>query len=253
MSYNQNKFNTDLLLAKIEDNIEISKIRKSVVYTSFLYEEEQAIVLDFLNRNKVNYMFFGGYKEAQRKMLATFINSVDILQDDFPIVALEFTYKKEYNLSHRDFLGALMALGLKREVIGDILIDKGRTIVFIKSELQEYINTQIQKIGNVGVNINVAKNLDLPIIENTIEKIYTISSLRLDNIVSAILNISRDKSSKLIKSGFVNVNHIIKDNISYVLCEKNTITIRGKGKFFIEEIKGVSKKGKIKIIIKHYC
>ncbi len=253
MSYNQSKFNIEILSAKIQDNIILVNQKQNEVYTSFLYEEEQAVALNILKQAKVDFMFYGGFEDAQRKVLGVFNKNFQSVLDNFPIVPLEFIYKKEYNLSHRDFLGSLMAIGIKREVVGDILIESGRAIVFVKQEMVSYIKTQITKIGRVGVDINTADNSNLPVINNITEKMYTISSLRLDNIVSAVSLESRDKSAKLIKSGFVNVNHITKENVSFNVSQDDIITIKGKGKFVISEIKGLSKKGKIKINIKHYC
>ena len=252
MSSAKNKYSNELLIAKTQDAILLAQQRKNAVYTSFLYEEEQALITSVLKKQKAEYMFFGGYSNAQRKILGIFPKEKVVNNKNFPIIALEFIYKAEYNLKHRDFLGSLMSTGIKREIIGDIITENGKSIVFVKKEMQEYIKTQIIKIGNVAVNIKNADLKNLPKPSDLKSKTHTVSSLRLDNILSTITGESREKSVKTIKFGLVSVNHLQQTQVSFNVKENDVVTIKGKGKFIIGENLGLSKKGKIKIIIKNY-
>ena len=195
-----------------------------------------------------NYSFFGGYENSERKVLGLFFDNVT----DFPVSAIEFHYRNCDKLTHRDFLGALMSLGIERETVGDILVEDGRTIVFVKSELKEYIISQIFKIGNVGVKITEANLDDLPQGRGFEENFYTVSSLRLDNIISAITGLSREKTKTLILSGSVSLNFISTQNVSCFLKDGDTLTVRGKGKYVLNGILGETRKGRIKISVIHF-
>lgn len=197
-----------------------------------------------------NYAFFGGFENSERKMLGIFFDDIDY--GDFPLSAVEFKYRKCDTLTHRDFLGSLMSLGIERDTVGDILVDNGRCVVFVKSELKDYIVSQIFKIGRIGVKITDADLTDLPKGRGTEEKSYTVSSLRLDNIVAAVTGLSRDKTSKVILSGDVSLNFKTEQNVSRLLKQGDTFTIRGKGKFSLDTVSGVTKKGRLKISVIYF-
>lgn len=235
-----------LVLSKAKDTIALSEKRTTPCFYGFLNEHQAQLIKDSLYIDD-NCRFWGGYEDATRVMFG-----VNASCADFPISAVKFVYKKEYKLSHRDFLGSLMALGIERSIVGDILTFSGETVVFVKSELAQYIVDSISKIGRVGVNSLVfdTKNFDYVNEFDVIDT--TVSSLRLDVFVSAICSLSRDKSQKLIKSDLVSVNHKIVNSVSKCVCVGDVITIRKFGKFVFAEENGFSKKGKLRISVKHF-
>ncbi len=242
-----NSVEDKLVLAKAYDAIELSQKRFSPCFLGFLNEHEAAFLKSNLNLYNCNY-FWGGYSDAVRVIFGANVFS----NEDFPIVALRFDYKAEYKLSHRDFLGSLMALGIERATVGDILIFDSHTIVFVKKEIVDFVETQITKIGKVGVKIS---HVDCGMIEykNEFDTLsFSLSSLRLDVFVSAVCSLSREKSLRLIKSDLVSVNHSIENNISKTLKVNDVITIRKFGKFVFADNCGFSKKGKIRIEVKHF-
>lgn len=196
-----------------------------------------------------SYSFYGGYESAERKVLC-----LDFYEDnaEFPISALEFKFRAADKLTHRDFLGALMSLGIERETVGDILVEDGRAVAFVKSEIEDYVKSQISKIGSAGVKITDADIKSLPKGRGVEEKSLIVSSLRLDNIVAAISGLSREKTKTLILSGNVTLNFAECTNISKTVCENDTLTVRGKGKFKINGVMGETKKHRIRISIIHY-
>lgn len=241
-----------LLIARLEDLIASSAKKQFPSFMGFLNEQEISVLLQYLKKSNINnYRFFGGYENSDRCLLG--LSHGDYIEDYYyPITGISFTYKPEYKLSHRDFLGSLMGLGLKREAIGDILIGDGYTVAFVKNEIKNYVLSQIQKVGSVGILVEEWDNYTLPI-KNEYENIScTISSARLDNIVSALVPLSREKSATLIKQGMVCVNSILTDNISYNVKTGDKLSIRGKGKFIIGEFSGVTKKGRLKLIVQKY-
>ena len=238
-----------LFYSKLDDAVYLCNTRQKPYFLSFLSERKQAIAKNYLNSIYFeNYSFFGGYENSERKVLGLFFDNVT----DFPVSAIEFHYRNCDKLTHRDFLGALMSLGIERETVGDILVEDGRAIVFVKSELKEYIISQIFKIGNVGVKFTEANLDDLPQGRGFEENFYTVSSLRLDNIISAITGLSREKTKTLILSGSVSLNFISTQNVSCFLKDGDTLTVRGKGKYVLNGILGETRKGRIKISVIHF-
>lgn len=235
-----------LLLSKAYDAIALSERTGCPRFLGFLNEHE----LSYLRANispKRDVSYFGGYPDAVRVMLGAAADEYS-----FPIVALEFSYKPEFDLRHRDFLGSLMALGLRRETIGDILCEKGRAVAFVRDDIVDFILSQVDKIGRVGVKIAYADLTDLPVPDDTEELSFTLSSLRLDAFVAAVTNLSRDKAARLIKSELVMIDHVISTDVSKPLSVGATVTIRKYGKYVLSEDAGLTRKGRLRISVKHF-
>lgn len=242
--------NDEFFYSKLDDAIDLCYIRQKPYFFSFLSERRQAVAEKYLKSVGFNnFEFFGGFDGSERKILGLFC---DEKSADFPISALEFRYRMCDKLTHRDFLGALMSLGIERETVGDILVEDGRCIVFVKSELKDYITSQIVKIGNTGVRIGNSDLSKLPQGRGVENLASTVSSLRLDNIVSAVTGLSREKTKTLILSGNISHNFIQTQNISQLVREGDSLTIRGKGKYVLNAVLGTTKKGRIRISLIHY-
>lgn len=240
-----------LFCSKLDDAVELCLTRQKPYFFSFISERKQVVAEDYLKSIYFeNFAFFGGYENSERKVLGLFFD--EPCNDDFPVSPIVFKYRKCDKLSHRDFLGALMSLSIEREAVGDILVGEGRCVVFVKSELKDYITTQISKIGNVGFSFEEFKESDLPEGRGKEEKVYIVSSLRLDNVVAAISGLSREKTKALILSGCVGVNFVPTQNVSQTLKNETTLTIRGRGKFILNGVLGETKKNRIRISVLHY-
>lgn len=240
-----------LLLSRIDDAISLSITRQKPYFIAFMSERKQAAALSYLRQLRCeDYLFYGGYEDSERKMLGIFYDEKDIKK--FPVSAVEFKFRPCDKLSHRDFLGALMALGIERETVGDILIEDGRCVVFVKTEIKDYIASQISKIGNVGVIVKEADLELLPQGRGREEKFFTVSSLRLDNIVSAVCGCSREKTRSVILSGEVCVNYLQKQDVSYNLKPGDVFSVRGFGKFIFNNMLGLTKKGRLKISVIYF-
>lgn len=235
-----------LLLDKAYDAIALSQRRNIPRFVGFLNEHESLYLKNNLPQS-ADVLFFGGYEGAARLMLGA---SAD--EDSFPITALAFTYKPEFDLRHRDFLGSLMALGIRRDTLGDILTGEGRTVIFVRDELVPFLLTQVEKIGRVGVKVGYADVSHLPVPDDFEELVFTLSSLRLDAFVAAATHLSREKASRLIKSELVTVDHVTVTEVSSLLREGMTVTIRKYGKFVLTASLGSSRKGKLKTAVRHY-
>jgi RNA-binding protein YlmH len=241
-----NQAEDKLLLSRAYDAIELAGRRGIPRFLGFLNEHESA----YLRANispRTEILFFGGYPGATRLMLGAGAGT-----GDFPITAIEFRYRKEDELRHRDFLGALMAQGIRRETVGDILTGEGRTVVFFTDEIVPYLLANVDRIGRVGVKLGYADTDNLPKGDTAEEKDYTLSSLRLDAFVAAVCGISREKAARVIRSEQVAVDHVTVTELSAQLSEGATITVRGYGKFILASVGGLSRKGRLRVTIQHY-
>jgi len=238
------------LSAHIADLQRLS-VRYGVPRFSAFLNEREAVVAE--NSVKGRPCFYGGYDGAAR-VICGFVEDTYAEElaasDCFPIIPLTFTYRQRDKLSHRDFLGAILSLQIKRELVGDILTAEGYAVVFVHETAAELVSA-LDKIGKVGVSCQ--KGITMPIPQQQTKRIdTTVSSLRLDCIVSAAVNISRDRSASLIKSGMVNADFSPCLNVSAEVKENTVISVRGSGRFRLSEISGESRKGRIRIVIEKY-
>ena len=235
-----------LLLDKAYDAIHLAERRNIPRFLGFLNEHESLYLRQHLPKS-ADVAFYGGYPDAVRLMMGAAAE-----KESFPITALEFTYREQDDLRHRDFLGSLMALGIRRDTLGDILTGKGRTVIFVRDDIVPFLLSDVDKIGRVGVKVAYADADDLPIPDDIEELLFTLSSLRLDAFVAAAAHLSRDNAARLIKNELVMVDHVTETEVSSFLKEGMTITIRKYGKFVLTELRGTSKKGKLRVAVKHY-
>ena len=243
--------NDKLFFQKLDDGVQLCLVRQKPYFFSFMNPEQQAAAKKYLaSIHFEDFLFFGGFDDSERKVLGLFFG--DPSKSVFPVEAIEFKYRACDKLTHRDFLGSLMSLGIERETVGDILVEDGRCVAFVKSEIKDYIVSRISKIGRVGVTVTEADLSKLPKGRGVEEQSFTVSSLRLDNIVAAVAGLSREKTKQLIVQGGVGHNYSLCQNVSKSIEEGDALSIRGKGKFIIKAVLGETKKHKIRILINHY-
>lgn len=238
-----------LLLARTKDIIDSAFHTNKPKFLGFLSVEEAALIKKYLENRNVKHLFFGGTNNNERVFLAClpeWINEVD-----FPITAITFTYRTVDILRHRDFLGALMALGLKRETVGDILIEQGRAVVFLSKDIADYVLENLNKVGNVGVFGSYGFD-ELPAYDSKKENSVIVASLRLDCVVAAIANCSRNTATEYIESGLVTVNSVISQKTTKSLTFGDVLSIRHKGKFEIVSSDKKTKKDKTILVYKSY-
>jgi RNA-binding protein YlmH len=226
---------------------------------------QRAIARNVLRDSGKHVIFDGGYPSAERAigmflpdyMISDGINP-DIIKasDDYPISLIQATYKKNQytkNLTHRDYLGALMNLGIKRETLGDILVHEAFGQIIALSEIAPFIEQNLTQIGRAGVEVKRIETAKLAFPEaKTEEKTYTVASLRLDAIVAEGFNLSRSEASDYIESGKIYLNFEECINVSRNVDEGSTISLRGMGRVVLEKVGGNSKKNRIFITVKRF-
>lgn len=241
------------LVSRISDLINICRNKSVVKYTHFLDMRQQKLALSVLNNeNFENFMFWGGYENAERKVLCIAGEYCEIVREEFCFDAVGFDYRKADMLTHRDFLGTFMGKQIKREMIGDISVNEGKSIAFVYNTVSSVILNEVTKVGSVGVRVYITDNPEVNKTENYMEISGTVASMRLDAVVSLALNLSREKVSLLIKNNGADVNYEKVYSVIYSLKEGDVFSLRGYGKFVLYSIGGKTRKDRIHITIKKY-
>lgn len=240
----------NILLPRIRDTIDSVFRTDKPKYLGFLSLEEASFTKKYLKNQNINFSFFGGAEDCERTYLGCFPEW--LTEPHFPITTITFTFREVDSLGHRDFLGALMSLGLKRETIGDILIEKGRAVVFLNQDIADYVLKNLTKVGRVGVNAKISPIDILPRRDSLEELTLTVASLRLDCVISALAGCSRNIAVSMIKSGFISVNSVVIEKSTKFISSGDVISVRHKGKFIIVSTDKRTKKDRIVLIYKKY-
>lgn len=239
--------NTDkILLRKINDLINKSRREYSVVYSNFLDPVQQAL-LSRINEFFGYISFDGGYPDAERKICRVSADEY-CNESDSPIVLMKAEVHNT-EISHRDILGALMGIGLKREMIGDIFPEKNSPKFFCHSAVSDYIEFNLKKIGRYNTRLSRCALTELP--EPKFEyKTINVSSMRLDSIAAESFGTSRSKAAEHIKKGAAAINWLVVKEPSKEIKCGDKISLSGKGKIEVYNISGKSKKGRIFVEIR---
>ena len=240
-----------LTLMKACDLYTKAEFAGKAFYTKFLSPLEARVIEHRFPKADVSTKFFGGYDGSERCVCAFYTYSEDLA---FPISALKVKSKsKNSTLSHRDYLGSVLSLGIKRELVGDIVVKDGEAIIFCLSEIADYIADSLTKIANTGVSIKKEENIgDLGIKRDYDVISSTVSSLRCDSIVASALNLSRAKAAELIERGYVNLNYEQAKSVSQNIKNEDVLSVRGYGKFGVQTDGTLTRKGRIHVNILKY-
>lgn len=234
------------LRSRIEDTLFLCERRSTPAFLGFLNEAEQRIAQQMLSHAVVDrYCFWGGYEGAERRMLGCFPDYMAAQSELFPLEMLAFRYRAENALTHRDVLGTLLAQGIKRETVGDILCAEELVVVFLRNEVMPYIREQITKIGGIGVKLLEHYDGPLPAARTYVMMQDTIASPRLDAVVKALLHCSREKAAQMIVSGAVSLDHIVSTEVSATVSVDAVISVRGYGRYIVDRIGSPTKKGRL--------
>lgn len=242
-----------LLASHTADMAEICEKKYIPRFSAFLDGRQAALAESVLNHlGFENFMFYGGYENAERVVLGVFPPYSECDEGQFPIKCLGFRYRDGDKLSHRDFLGSFMGCRVNRNMIGDIVVNDGYTVAFIYETVSEVICSEIRKIGSVGVKIAEENDPQIYVNEKFTEICGTVSSMRVDSVVSTAVKLSREKSAQLIRGGNVSVNYVTASSVSDEMKVGDVFSVRGFGKFIVDEISGKTKKDRLHIRIKKY-
>lgn len=234
-----------VLFAHIYDLALRHERSSAAVYGSFLSESQQSDLFIRKEMLPCAYTLFGGFDDAERKMIG-FVSEWD--EPDFPISVLEITGRNLEKLTHRDFLGSIMALGIKREKCGDIITGE-KASVLLHSDIAPFVEQSLFKIGNEGVSVRLSSIKELSVPEKKVRVVKgTVASLRLDAVVAMMTNTGRSSACERINAGRVFVNGICVSKTDMHLSGGEIISVRGFGRATLEK-GGTSRKDRIFITL----
>ena len=246
--------NDKLLIRRVEDTIRLCEKYACVRFSKFLDGGEIALLNDeFHFPFGFNYLFFGGCEDCERKILGVFPEWEEASEDVFPISVLRIEGGFKRVLTHRDYLGTIMSLGIERDKIGDILIDNGAAYVFVYDDVASYVKNNIRKIGNQGVKIDISSLENFTAPKRKFERIEAVcASTRLDAVTAGAAHISRQESARLINSGKVKLNYREVYDVSKTVKQNDLISIRGSGRFILAKIGNETRSGRMHISFDKY-
>lgn len=244
-----------VVMDQILDKVKIALTRHQPKYSNFLNPYHLYLAKPILEQIvDLKFLEYGGYDRAERKRLA--VMPEYYIQDmvESPIVLLDITGQFKFqDVSHRDFLGSILGTGIKREMVGDLILYNDGCQAIIAKEMKEYLLLNLEQVHKIGVEV---KEMDFEALQIEPEQLKeirsTVASLRLDSVASSGFSTSRSKMSKEIERGKVKVNWKVVDNPATFINQEDIISIRGRGRVEIEEILGESNRGRIKLKLKRY-
>ena len=245
-----NSFDINLILAKAEDALRIASQRYRIKSVGFLSPYERAVIEEHINPPAdVKTGFFGGYEGAERTMFVC-VPKYTSIDCETIMSAVKITGREIGSLSHRDFLGSILALGIKRMNIGDIIVSEQDCTILVKPEIVNYIINNLTKIGRCGIKIEKCpiNEVKAPRHE-TRELSGTVASLRLDSIVALAAGISRNAAAELIKAESVNVNFKPVCDLKYHVKSGDMLSIRRVGRIKVEKIGSLTRKGRTAVTL----
>lgn len=236
-----------LFLSKMCDIAERSEVSYKTMFSKFLDLKQSMMVRDRLSKDFfVN--FFGGYEGAERLVASFGENTYE-----YPIAALEISPKSKRRLSHRDYLGSLLALGIKRELLGDIIVEDEGATVFVMAEIADFIAMNLKKAASDTVRVKSKDLSDVKASEKSFkEQNLTVSSMRADCVIGAATSLSRAKCAKAIEEGICRINYDVVKSCNFQVKDGDILSVKGFGKMEIKTNGSVTKKGRIHILVKKY-
>ena len=219
-----------------------------VILFNFLDEAEVSVLEEEIKRNPSIYIFSDGkIIDADRKRYIVSPYEMDNI--DFKIDVFEIIYNsKFYEINHRNILGSLMSLGIKRECIGDIVFNNGKAFFAATNEISSFLLEEFRFVGKTPIELKLI-DYEVKNIINYEFKTHFLASIRLDSIVANGFNISRTIAQEMIMEGLVYINHVLCQNTSHEVKVDDQISVRHKGKIILKDIGGKSRSGRIAVNI----
>lgn len=228
--------------------------RGIITYSEFLGLSEQTLLFEHPKETGVfSPVLYGGFDFSERK-ICVFDGSDGYMAPDYPIKCLKIvplSGKFTESLNHRDFLGSLMGLGIKRETLGDIYVDESTAYLICLNSIADFIKENLCQVKRTRVSV-IESDFDINYTPATEEIRPSVSSLRIDALVSAAINVSRGVSQELIlqRKVFINGREVLKD--SKELNVGDIVSVRGFGRFSFKSIDNTTRKGRTIVTLVKY-
>lgn len=233
-----------LLLVRTCEKLERGMERETPVNTAFLTQREQALIQKLLPQSE----FFGGTEGTQRSV-AYYLPEYLTREDYFSggvISCIHASFYETNALTHRDVLGALMGLGIRRDAVGDIVVGERSFFVFVLAELERYLLDNLTSAGRHHLKTEIVDPSTVEIPTQKFREIHvTVSSLRLDSVLSAAFHLSRSEAADAIRSGQAAISALTCLKPDAAVREGDDLSLRGHGKLRILEFQGRTRKDRI--------
>ena len=243
----------ELIKKRLVELYERAERSSYYTYTDFLGLMEQSLLGEALGFAK--YRAFGGAEGAER-VVVRFGDEDDIGYDEpFPISILKISPKSQKfadKLSHRDFLGSLMNLGIERRCLGDIAIIDNVGYLFCLSDIADYISESLTRIKHTEVTVSKIDTIPSGELYKTERRTVQASGERLDAIIAKVFSLSRDDAQRLFAKRLVFLSGREVDSVSKVPKAGEVVSVRGYGRFIYRGVQSLSKKGKLNIEVDVY-
>jgi len=244
-----------LLLAKLWDKINAG-IRKNIPANTCFLSPRELELAKYLFGEPEGLHAFGGYAEAERKMLVflpDYLEESALCDEESPCVCLRAVFYQGDSPNHRDFLGALMGAGIGRETVGDICVGKEHCDFFVTREIAPYILQNFTSAGRTKLHLEAIPLSDADIPEPEVKEIKdTLASLRLDSVISSGFRIGRSLAAQYVSSGKAAIDGLPCEKPDKLVSEGSKISVRGLGKIRLAQVNGRTKKDRISVVIHRY-
>ena len=245
-----------LLCAKVLDQADFSLGKHECVFTDFYDCARASRYLEIANGIPgLKACAYGGTQNTERVRIGFSPEYMDLTFEDFPITPLAITKNKKFgqaDLGHGDFLGSLLGLGIDRSKTGDILIMEEQTVCFVDRDISDFICANLTRVSRTPVKVEKCEALQTTYEKKLTYRSLTVSSMRLDAVCGAAFRLSRGKVQELIRAEKAQVNWLMVSSPSSEVKQGDIISIRGLGRFCLEEIGGRTKKERIGIVVGIY-
>ncbi|MDW8799617.1 YlmH/Sll1252 family protein [Clostridium sp. A1-XYC3] len=237
--------------SKLYEKIMLAEKINGTIYTGEFYTPNVWKTIEKVETGfSIGVYTYGIFEDAERKMIA-FSNEEPW---HYPVSLIKITCNSKFNkVEHKDYLGALMALGIRREKFGDLILKDDQCYVAANEEISDYIKINLTSVGRCACTVEVADTsiTEVPAYDFQ-TMVVNVASLRIDGVVASLCNIARGKAEELIKQGKVLVDYSEVSRKDKLLKNDCIITIRGYGKFKVIEEAGWTGSGRIKILVKKF-
>ena len=243
----------DLMKKRLRELAQKCYQKNQYTYTGFLGMADLSCFYELeRDLSYVPYALWGGYEDAERVMIR--FGSAEMLgyEEEFPLSCLKVSPVAEKfsdALTHRDYLGALMNLGIERDTLGDILLVEKSAWIFCTDTMMEFISKNIEKVKHTTVVCETAAEVPSCVKMDAQELKIQISSGRIDGAVAKVYKLSRSEAAELFRQKKIFVGGRLCENSSRMLKPEDMVSVRGYGKFKYIGETGVSKKGKLNVLV----
>lgn len=246
-----------LFRKRLEELANKSYNNNQYLFTGFLSAAELDIYYQMAHSlSFVPSDVFGGTSDCERVIVRFGNEELCGYEEAFPIACIEIApliEKFGEELSHRDYLGALMNLGIERSTLGDIVILGKRAFLFCVDKMSEYILKNLDKVKHTSVSCKISDKIPESTITHLEHKFIQIQAARADSIIAKVYNLSRGESVELFRAKKVFINGRLNENNSGQLKPSDKVSVRGYGRFEFVCITGETRKGKLSAEVAVYC